>query len=69
MTTEGCGGGERGRSPGDGPQKRPPFEKETVRLPDGRLLTFYRFPEEPKAPSPPADDDLGGPGRARRKER
>ncbi len=48
-------------------QKKPPFEKETVRLPDGRLLTFYRFPEEPKAPPPP--DDPGGPGRAHRKER
>ena len=25
----------------------PPFEKEVVRLPDGRELTYYRFPEEP----------------------
>lgn len=41
-------------------EKAPPLEKETVRLPDGRLLTFYRFPEEPKA-APPAGAPGGGP--------
>jgi hypothetical protein len=31
------------------------FEKERVRLPDGRELVFYRFPEAPPRPaSPPA---------------
>ena len=25
----------------------PPFEKEVVRLPDGRELTYYRFPDVP----------------------
>jgi hypothetical protein len=25
----------------------PPFEKEIVRLPDGRELTYYRFPDPP----------------------
>jgi hypothetical protein len=24
----------------------PPFEKEVIRMPDGRELTYYRFPEE-----------------------
>jgi hypothetical protein len=33
----------------------PPFEKEVVRLPDGRELTYYRFPEE--APRPGAGED------------
>jgi hypothetical protein len=26
-----------------------PFEKEVVRLPDGRQLIYYRFPEAPPA--------------------
>ncbi len=30
----------------------PAFEKEVVRLPDGRELTYYRFPEQ--APRPAA---------------
>ena len=29
----------------------PEFEKEVVRLPDGRELTFYRFPEPKALPS------------------
>ena len=29
-----------------------PFEKEVVRLPDGRELTYYRFPEEAPLPAP-----------------
>lgn len=24
----------------------PPFEKEVIRLPDGRELTYYRFPDD-----------------------
>jgi hypothetical protein len=37
----------------------PAFEKEVIRLPDGRELTYYRFPEDrpraaEKAPMPPA---------------
>ncbi len=35
------------------PKKQAPaFEKEVVRLPDGRELTYYRFPEP--APQPAA---------------
>ena len=30
--------------------ERPAFEKEVIRLPDGRELTYYRFPEEPDTP-------------------
>jgi hypothetical protein len=29
----------------------PAFEKEVVRLPDGRELTYYRFPESPERAS------------------
>ncbi len=32
----------------------PAFEKEVVRLPDGRELTYYRFPVPPPSPSAPA---------------
>lgn len=33
----------------------PPPDKEVVRLPDGRELTYYRFPEPaPDAPARPA---------------
>ncbi len=32
----------------------PPFQKEVVRLPDGRELTYYRFPET--APRPAAGE-------------
>lgn len=35
----------------------PPFEKEVVRMPDGRELTFYRFPE------PPPRDRAGHPAK------
>ncbi len=32
-----------------------PFEKEVVRLPDGRQLIYYRFPEAPpRAATSPA---------------
>lgn len=33
-----------------------PLDKQVVRLPDGRELTYYRFPEPPPAapPRPPA---------------
>lgn len=30
----------------------PPFEKEVIRLPDGRELTYYRFPAEASRPAP-----------------
>ncbi len=30
----------------------PAFEKEVVRLPDGRELTYYRFPEAPVSREP-----------------
>jgi len=40
-------------------QEAPQFEKEVVRLPDGRELTYYRFPEghsqaagKPRTPAP-----------------
>jgi hypothetical protein len=41
------------------PTEAPAFEKEVVRLPDGRELTYYRFPDDgsrPAAtsPKPPA---------------
>ncbi len=38
----------------------PPFEKQVVRLPDGRELTYYRFPDAPPSPkeaaAPPAKE-------------
>jgi hypothetical protein len=40
-------------------QEEPPFEKEVVRLPDGRLLTFYRFPDVPKEPPPRGERPAG----------
>ncbi len=30
----------------------PAFEKEVVRLPDGRELTYYRFPDGTPPPTP-----------------
>jgi hypothetical protein len=36
----------------------PLFEKEVVRLPDGRELTYYRFPDVP------ASSEAAGGGRA-----
>ncbi len=30
------------------------LDKEVVRLPDGRELTYYRFPEAPASPAPAA---------------
>ena len=40
------------------PKKQAPaFEKEVVRLPDGRELTYYRFPED--APRPAAGKGKG----------
>jgi len=44
--------------------ENPPFEKEVIRLPDGRELTYYRFPEEPP---PPAEEPAGS--APRKKER
>lgn len=42
-------------SPADS-SPEPPLDKQVVRLPDGRELTYYRFPEPPPraAPSPRA---------------
>jgi hypothetical protein len=31
-------------------EREPTMEKREVRLPDGRRLVFYRFPEPPPAP-------------------
>lgn len=36
--------------------EHPAFQKEVTRLPDGRELTYYRFPEEP---TPPAEEPTG----------
>jgi hypothetical protein len=41
-------GASKSQTGADAPE--PPLDKETVRLPDGRELTYYRFPEVP----PPA---------------
>ena len=41
------------------------FEKEVVRLPDGRELTYYRFPDE----IPPPADQPPAPGPGKKKER
>ncbi|HET6438410.1 MAG TPA: hypothetical protein VFG59_10135 [Anaeromyxobacter sp.] len=45
-------------------QEAPQFEKEVVRLPDGRELTYYRFPEgrpqpagKPEAPAPQGEKE------------
>ncbi len=35
----------------------PAFEKEVVRLPDGRELTYYRFPEPAPEPEPEREKD------------
>lgn len=32
--------------------QEPGFEKQVVRLPDGRRLIYYRFPSEPPRPGP-----------------
>jgi hypothetical protein len=44
----------------------PEFEKEVVRLPDGRTLTYYRFPGAPPRPAAgagaPAPDRKGEKG-------
>ncbi len=42
----------------------PAFEKEVVRLPDGRELTYYRFPEE----APPTPDRAPASVPAKKKE-
>ncbi len=44
----------------------PAVEKEVVRLPDGRELTYYRFPEQPPRP---AAVPATAPGKAGGKER
>ena len=44
--------------------ENPAFEKEVIRLPDGRELTYYRFPEKPPLPA----ERPAGPA-PRRKER
>ncbi len=31
----------------------PALDKQVVRLPDGRELTYYRFPDPPSAPARP----------------
>lgn len=36
------------------PAPEPPLDKRTIRLPDGRELTYYRFPEAPPRPAGPA---------------
>ncbi len=37
----------------DKPETKPtPFEKEVIRLPDGRELTYYRFPDAPPPAAP-----------------
>ena len=38
-------------------ERRPDLDKRVIRLPDGRRLVFYRFPEEARPEGPPA-----GPG-------
>jgi hypothetical protein len=40
----------------------PEFEKERVRLADGRELTYYRFPAPPPRPAAPAAPAAAGPG-------
>ncbi len=35
-----------------GTPPEPPLDKEVVRLPDGRELTYYRFPEPARPPAP-----------------
>lgn len=42
----------------------PAFEKEVVRLPDGRELTYYRFPDPP-----PLAEQAGSRGSPDKKER
>ena len=34
------------------PPPEPPLDKQVIRLPDGRELTYYRFPDAPPAPRP-----------------
>ncbi|HEU4385418.1 MAG TPA: hypothetical protein VFR85_18170 [Anaeromyxobacteraceae bacterium] len=54
-------------------ERRPDLDKRVIRLPDGRRLVFYRFPEAraeeaPQAPRPertPASGDPGPPGEER----
>lgn len=45
-----------GRAPPAGTEPEAPLEKQVVRLPDGRELTYYRFPE----PGPPPPAAAGG---------
>ena len=53
---------------GTGPKtEAPPFEKEVVRLPDGRELTYYRFPDpSPRAEQEPDGEAADGERRPRR---
>jgi hypothetical protein len=49
---------ERGEDVTRQKSERPAFEKEVIRLPDGRELTYYRFPEPPeRAPGHEADSE------------
>ncbi len=34
----------------------PAFQKEVIRLPDGRELTYYRFPDEAPRPATGKDE-------------
>lgn len=50
--------------------KNAAFEKEVVRLPDGRELTYYRFPEQATPEQATrAADRAPAPGPAKKKER
>jgi hypothetical protein len=41
------------------PQAEPPPDKQVIRLPDGRELTYYRFPETPDGERRPRRMSLG----------
>jgi hypothetical protein len=47
----------------------PPFEKEVVRLPDGRELTYYRFPDVPASGEAARPGEAPGSGSSTGKER
>jgi len=38
----------------------PPLEKEVIRLPDGRELTYYRFPDIPPGAARAAPSEASG---------
>jgi hypothetical protein len=44
----------------------PPLDKEVVRLPDGRELTYYRFPEPSRGSPGEAQGNRGSPARKER---